>query len=120
MAEKLANHLPKDYLIRLIDTASLSIREQISIMRNSDYFIGVHGAGLFLGIFTPYNCPFHEVLPSPNMNGLLLMGSLSGHRTFSDVISSSERNVGGSSYIFFNENAFVQRVLQRMKESGLI
>jgi len=73
-------------------------------MRNTDYFIGVHGAGLFLGIFTPNHCPFHEVLPRPNMNGLLLMGSLSGHKIFSDVISSQEKNIDGSSYEFFNES----------------
>ena len=120
LVEKLSKSLPEDYLIRLIDTAGLSISEQISIMRKSDYFIGVHGAGLFLGIFTPNHCAFHEVLPSPNMNGLLLMGALSGHRTFSDVIQSSTRRVEGSDYIFFNENAFVNKILQRMKETGLI
>ena len=120
LAEKLSKELPDDYLIRLIDTAGLSISEQISIMRNTDYFIGVHGAGLFLGIFTPNHCPFHEVLPRPNMNGLLLMGSLSGHRIFSDVISSQEKNIDGSSYEFFNEGSFVNKIIQRMRESHFI
>ena len=120
LVEKLSEKLPNDILIRLIDTAGLSISEQISIMRNTDYFLGVHGAGLFLGIFTPNHCPFHEVLPFANMNGLLLMGALSGHKTFSDVISSNRKMIEGSEYIFFNDNAFVNTVTKRMKESGFI
>ena len=31
-------------IIKLVDTASLSIIDQISIMRKIDYLIGVHGA----------------------------------------------------------------------------
>ena len=120
LVEKLSKSLPENYLIRLIDTAGLSISEQISIMRTTDYFIGVHGAGLFLGIFTPNHCPFHEVLSAPNMNGLLLMGALSGHRTFSDVIQANNRKIDGSDYIFFNENAFVNRIIQRMKSTDFI
>ena len=120
LAEKLSKSLPEDILIRLIDTAGLSISEQISIMRNTDYFIGMHGAGLFLGIFTPNSCPFHEVLPTYNMNGLLLMGALSGHRVFSDVIQSYTKKIEGSDYIYFNEKAFSNKIIQRMKESGFI
>ena len=120
LVEKLSKKLPEDILIRLIDTAGLSISEQISIMRNTDYFIGVHGAGLFLGIFTPNSCPFHEVLPASNMNGLLLMGALSGHRTFSDVIQSYTKRIEGSENIFFNEDSFTNRIIQRMKESHFI
>ena len=36
LADKLASNLPKNILIRLVDTASLSISEQISIMRKTD------------------------------------------------------------------------------------
>jgi hypothetical protein len=54
------------------------------------------------------------------MNGFLLMGALSGHKTFSDVISSSRKIIDGSEYIFFNENSFVNIVTKRMKESGFI
>ena len=120
LVEKLSKSLPENYLIRLIDTAGLSISEQISIMRTTDYFIGAHGAGLFLGIFTPNHCPFHEVLSAPNMNGLLLMGALSGHRTFSDVIQANNKRIDGSDYIFFNENAFVNKIIQRMKSTDFI
>ena len=54
LADKLASILPKNYLIRLVDTAPLSIEDKISIMKKTDYLIGVHGAGLSLSIFMPY------------------------------------------------------------------
>jgi hypothetical protein len=54
LADKLASNLPENILIRLVDTASLSVSEQISIMRKTDYLIGIHGAGLSLSIFMPY------------------------------------------------------------------
>jgi len=37
LAERLASELPDDILVRLVDTASLPIEEQISIMRKTDY-----------------------------------------------------------------------------------
>lgn len=37
LVDNLANFLPKNILIRLVDTASLSIIEQISLMRKTDY-----------------------------------------------------------------------------------
>ena len=120
LADKLAKALPKNILLRLIDTASLPISKQISIMRKTDYFVGIHGAGLTLAIFAPKHCIFHEVLPKYNMNGLLLMASLSGHKTYSDVISSEERIIDTNENIFFNEEQFVQKVLSHMKESNMI
>ena len=44
-----------------MDTASLSYKEQISIMRKTDYYIGVHGAGLFLSVFMPTTSILHEI-----------------------------------------------------------
>ena len=63
LADQLSFILPKNYLIRLVDTSSLSISEQISIMRQTDYLIGVHGAGLSLSIFMPSNAILYEILP---------------------------------------------------------
>ena len=120
LAEKLSKALPEDYLIRLIDTGGLTTSEQISLMLDTDYFIGVHGAGLVLGIFTPLNCIFHEILTFNYMNWLVLMGELSGHITFTDVIEGKEQKIEGSQYLFFNEDAFVKKILQRMKETSFI
>ena len=120
LADKLASVLPKNILLRLIDTACLPIAEQISIMKKTDYLVGIHGAGLTLAIFAPSHCIFHEVLPRHNMNGLLLMGSLSGHKTYSDIIHSSMKMIDTNENIFFDEEQFVQTVLSHMKENNLI
>ena len=120
LAEQLSKALPEDYLVRLIDNARLPMIDQIALMKNSDYFLGIHGAGLTLGIFTPAHCIFHEFLPRRNMNWLLLMGTLSGHKIFTDIIDTPVQKIEGSDYYFFNENAFVKRITQRMKESGFI
>ena len=56
LAEKLAQHLPKNILVRLIDTARLPISEQIAILRKTDYYVGMHGAGLCLSIYSPNHC----------------------------------------------------------------
>ena len=78
LADKLSSILPNNYLIRLVDTASLPIIEQISIMRKTDYLIGVHGAGLSLSIFMPSHSVLHEILPKKNIKVLILMSALAG------------------------------------------
>ena len=118
LADKLAEVLPKNILVRLIDTASLPINEQISIMRKTDYFVGIHGAGLTLSIFSPSHCIYHEVLPRSNMNGLLLMASLSGHKTYSDIIPADVKFINENEYIFFNEDKFAQSILEHLKENN--
>ena len=51
ISRKIIGKLPNDILIKLIDTAGLSISEQSSIMRNTDYFLGVHVTGLFWAFY---------------------------------------------------------------------
>jgi len=120
LADKLASKLPKNILLRLIDTAALPISQQISILRETDYYVGIHGAGLTLSIFAPIHCILHEVLPKDNMNGLLLMAALSGHKTYSNIIESNTQDIEGNEYIFFDPNNFVDRVLETMKENKII
>ena len=57
------------------------MNKQISIMKKTDYLIGIHGAGLSLSIFMPNNSILHEILPAKNMKVLALMSILSGHKT---------------------------------------
>ena len=118
LADKLSTLLPKNILLRLVDTASLPIKEQISIMRSSDYFVGIHGAGLSLSIFTPINCIYHEVLHKSNMNGLALFASTSGHKVYKDIIDSDVRDIDGNENIFFNIDEFANKVIERMKENN--
>ena len=120
LADRLASKLPKNILLRLIDTAALPISLQISILRETDYFVGIHGAGLSLSIFAPSHCILHEVLPDNNMNGLLLMGALSGHKTYSDIIESDIKLIKGNENVFFNPNDFVEKVIEHMKENKII
>ena len=86
LADKLASVLPKNFLIRLIDTGGMPISEQISIMKKTDYLVGIHGAGLCLSVFMPKESILHEILSVPNMRVLVLMSSLSGHITYSDLV----------------------------------
>ena len=120
LADKLASKLPNNILLRLIDTAALPISQQISILRDTDYYVGIHGAGLALSIFSPSHCIMHEVLPKSNMNGLLLMGALSGHKTYSDIIDSNIKYIEGNENVFFNPDNFVDKVIEHMKDNNLI
>ena len=116
LADKLASVLPKNFLIRLVDTGGMPISEQISIMKNTDYLVGIHGAGLSLSIFMPNESILHEVLPKPNMRVLVLMSSLSGHITYSDLIRYKIYN-DGNEIIMFQPNIFAKKVLTHMIEN---
>ncbi len=83
--------LPKNILIRLVDTASLNINKQISIMKKTDYLFGIHGAGFTLSIFTPNTCIIHEILPNDNL--VMIMESLSGHKIYSDETKVIKKNI---------------------------
>ena len=118
LIDKLASCLPKNILIRLVDTAQLNISEQISIMKKTDYFIGVHGAGLFLSIFMPIKSILHEISFGKKTNNLLKMSRLSGHITYGDEIRANIRNISDNEYIFFESNNFINTVLEHMKKNN--
>ena len=117
LADKLSSILPKNILIRLVDTAYLPMNKQISIMKKTDYLIVIHGAGLSLSIFMPNNSILHEILPAKNMKVLALMSILSGHKTYSDIIKANIKKIKGSETVFFNVNDFTKSVLKHMKEN---
>ena len=120
LADKLASILPKNILIRLVNTASLPMKEQISVMRNTDYLVGIHGAGLSLSIFMPYKSILHEILHSENINVLTMMSSISGHKTYSDILNGEVQNIDENEYIFFNVDDFGNSVLDHMKGNNFI
>ena len=115
LADKLSSIVPKNYLIRLVDTASLPIIEQISIMRKTDYLIGVHGAGLSLSIFMPYQSVLYEILPKKKNRVLVLMSALSGHKVYSDVIKSELKIINKNQVYFFDSNQFIKKVIKYIK-----
>ena len=118
ITEKLANALPKDFLVRLIDTAGMTISEQISLMKKTDYLVGMHGAGLSLSIFMSNKSILHEVLPAKNMRVLTFMSALSGHITYSDILRSTKKIIDDNEYFFFKEGHFVKKVLTHMRENN--
>ena len=118
LADKLATVLPDNILIRLINTASFPIKEQISLARNTDYFIGIHGAGLALSIFLPKNGILHEILNFNHNHLLTTMSSMSGHKTYSEILKSQTNDIEGNKYIFFEEESFIQSVFGHMKENN--
>ena len=122
LTDKLVSKIPKNknFLIRLIDTGKLPMREQISIIRNTDYLVGIHGAGLSLSIFLPKKSILHEVLHTENLKVLAMMSALSGHKTYSDIINAEVKNINQNEYIFFDENKFAEKVIEHMKQNGFI
>ena len=88
-------------------------------MRNTDYFIGLHGAGLSLSMFLPTNSILHEIQHNKIKSVLSLMSALSGHKTYCEIIESSVNDADGNEMVSFNEDDFVNHVLKRMKENNL-
>ena len=117
LANKLANSLPNDFVVRLINTAALPIAKQISVMRNTDYFIGIHGAGISLSIFLPKNAIVHEVSISNKRYLIRVMASMSGHITYSDIIKSNINHADGNENISLDEDDFSKSVLSNMKKN---
>ena len=120
LADKLASELPNNILVRLVDTAQLDYKEQISIIRNTDYFVGIHGAGLSLGIFLPKESIYHEILKDKNIPVLALMSSLSGHKTYVDILKATSNFNDGNENVYFDEEIFVKSVLTHMKDNNFI
>ena len=115
---KLSTLLPKNILIRLIDFAQLPMKDQISVVRSTDYLIGIHGAGLSLSIFLPHKSIFNEFDHENIISVLGIMSALSGHLTYTDYIKSSKSYIDGNENIEFDENEFVERVMTHMKENN--
>ena len=118
LADKLASILPNNILIRLVDTACLSIGEQISIMKKTDYLVGIHGAGLCLSVFMPHESIVHEIIPRKYISVLTLMSSLSGHVTYSDLIRNKMNKDDGNENIFFEPKSFAKSVLNHMLQNN--
>ena len=120
LAEALAEKLPKNVLIRLVDTASLPFKEQIAIMQKTDFLIAEYGSGLFLSIFLPTKAIVQEIYHKDNMNVLQLMSSLSGHTTYSDFIKADVEIIEDNEVLFFDVKQFVRTVLNHMKKNNFI
>ena len=61
LAEKLAEKLPGNVLVRLVDLDRLPIRYQIMIMKKTTYFVADFESGGLLSMFTPTKCIVNEI-----------------------------------------------------------
>ena len=120
LAEALAEKFPKNILIRLVDTAHLPIKEQIALMKKTDFFIGEHGAGLFLSIFLPTKAVVQEILHKDNINVFQLLSSLSGHVTYSNIIKARVEMIDENEVLFFDIKHFTKVVLTHMKKNNYL
>ena len=118
LTNKLAQVLPNNFLIRLINTAALPYKDQISLMRSTDYLLGIHGAGLSLSIFLPKNSILHEIYKRKVNNLLITMSALSGHPTYSDLIKSKSYSENGNEYVVFDQDKLAKKVLGHMKKNN--
>jgi len=118
LADKLASVVPENILIRLVNTASLPMSDQISIMRKTDYLVGIHGAGLTLGIFMPVSSIYHEILNKETWSVLLFLSMMSGHNCYFDIVKGIDNRTNGFEYVSFDEIDFVEKVKKHMKENN--
>ena len=109
----------KNILIRLVDTAKLTLETQISIMQKTDYFLGIHGAGIFLSIFLPSKSIVHEIKCKKRKtpNRPLIASILSGHKSYSDFVKIKIRKIDFQEKYFVDKNELTKRVLKIMKEN---
>ena len=94
------------------------MRKQIAIMRNTDYLVGNHGAGLTLSIFMSNKSILHEILHFQNINVLRMMSAISGHKTYSDILHAEVNYGDGNENVFFNVDEFAESVSNHMKENN--
>ena len=120
LADKLASLLPKNILVRLVNNAKFTIEGQISLVRNTDYLLGLHGAGLCLVMFLPQNSIYQEMQNRKVKSQLCVVSSLSGHKTYVDEIKNSANDVNGNEMIDFDEEEVAKKVLEHMKENNFI
>ena len=121
--EKLDSLLFKEkFLIRLVDTAGLSFEEQISIMQKTNYFLGIHGAGMFLSIFLPQKSIAHEIKSKKRItpNRPQIAGILSGHKYYSDYINIDIKNLDFQEKYFVDLNDLEKKVFKILIENNFL
>ena len=117
LLNKLQAKMKKNILVRLVDTAYLSIIDQISLMLKTNYLIGIHGAGFTLGPYLSDEAIIHEISIGQFNEMPLSICALSGHRTFKDSIGGYIKEEDGE-YMYLNADEFVSTVVSTMKRNN--
>lgn len=92
--------------VQSIDFASMSYKEQLEIVQDTDILAGVHGAGLTHGIFLPPGSVMVEIMP-PGLNhkGFRNVASLRGHEYFSSHASNAPSSEVGD---WHSDDVFIE------------
>ena len=118
LLDKLQDSMKDNVLVRLVDTAYLSLEDQISLMLKTDYFIGIHGAGIILSSFLPDEAIVHEISVDDYYNSMpLAFSRISGHKSFKDLITGYTSNKNGE-YMYMDSDHFVKTVLSTMEKNN--
>ena len=98
--------------ISMVEFAPKPMVEQLSIIRNTDILIGVHGAGLTHALFLSPGSAAVEILPADFYHkGFRNLAHLLGHRYFSShAVSNGTKGDWQQDDISFDEDSFMRMV----------
>lgn len=86
-------------------------------MQKTDYFLGIHGAGITLGIFLPKNSIIHEIKYKKEPNRPIILGKLTGHKVYSEFMNVSIKLENSRENVYIKGEKLVQSVLKNMEEN---
>jgi protein O-GlcNAc transferase len=99
----------ENFTLNIVDFASIPLREQISIVRDTDVLVGVHGAGLTHGMFLPPRSAVVEILPSELAHkGFRNLAKLRGHSYFREHAEKDGTEEEGKKKDCQNENVVLE------------
>jgi protein O-GlcNAc transferase len=100
----------ENFTLNIVDFASITLREQISIVRNTDVLVGVHGAGLTHGMFLPPRSAVVEILPSELAHkGFRNLAKLRGHSYFREHAEKGGSEEEREKKDWQNENVVLEK-----------
>ncbi|KAK6348368.1 hypothetical protein TWF718_006164 [Orbilia javanica] len=101
--------------VNVVDMATLTLKEQIQLVVNTDVLVGVHGAGHTHVLFLPSGSTIVEILPSDLQHrGFRNLAGMRGIRYFSDhaPMSPSDRPDNSRDWhaedVVFDKDAFLK------------
>ena len=103
----------KNILVRLVDTAKLTIVGQIFIIKKTNYYLGIHGSGLFLSLFMPTTSILHEI-STPKKTIFIL----SEHKNYSDILRATTKSIDICEYQSYDLYQVTSSILRDMDENN--
>ena len=91
-------------------------------MQKTDYFMGIHGAGLFLSIYLPKGAIVHEIKSKLKIvpNRPQIIGILSGHKFYSDFINIEIKNEDFQEKYYIDVKDLTEKILKHMKDNNFL